>query len=177
MAPLITTPSSYSALPHTPFQPLPSSMPLTHDLTLPKFAKLEFPQFDGKEDPLAWITRCEQFFKGQGTPETSQVWLASFHLTGDAHLWYHKYARSKGRPTWELFKTLCHNKFGQPKHTNQLEPSPAVRSTVVLLTIKSASPTCCIMLLHSPMPQRSNYLQWACRSRFTRMWSLLALLI
>jgi hypothetical protein len=31
----------------------PGSIPIAHDLALPKFAKFEFPQFDGKEDHLA----------------------------------------------------------------------------------------------------------------------------
>ncbi|XP_073356766.1 uncharacterized protein [Aegilops tauschii subsp. strangulata] len=87
---------------------------------VPKYAKLEFPLFDGKEDPFAWLVRCEQFFEGQCTPDASQVWLASFHLNGDAPLWYHKYAKAKGRPSWDLFKQLCAKKFGPPAHTNKL---------------------------------------------------------
>jgi hypothetical protein len=81
---------------------------------------LGFPLFDGKEDPLAWLIPCEQFFEGQSTPTDSQVWLGSFHLTGDAHLWYHKYAKAKGRPPWDLFKKLCTTKFGPPRRTNKL---------------------------------------------------------
>jgi hypothetical protein len=30
----------------------------------PKFYKLEFPTYDGSEDPLPWLTHCEQFFRG-----------------------------------------------------------------------------------------------------------------
>jgi hypothetical protein len=48
----------------------------------PKFHKLEFPTFDGSEDALPWLTRVEQFFEGQGTPEGGKVWLASYHLAG-----------------------------------------------------------------------------------------------
>jgi hypothetical protein len=46
----------------------------------PKFHKLEFPTFDGSADALPWLTRVGQFFDGQGTPESSKVWLASYHL-------------------------------------------------------------------------------------------------
>ena len=48
----------------------------------PRFHKLEFPIFDGSEDVLPWLTRVEQFFDGQGTPESGKVWLESYHLTG-----------------------------------------------------------------------------------------------
>jgi hypothetical protein len=37
--------------------------------------------FDGKEDPLQWLNRCEQFFEGQHALEEEKVWLASYHMT------------------------------------------------------------------------------------------------
>ena len=36
-------------------------------------AKLEFPTFDGKEDPLPWLNRCETFFRGQHARCTQDV--------------------------------------------------------------------------------------------------------
>lgn len=30
----------------------------------PRFHRLEFPTYDGKEDPLGWLQRCDQFFRG-----------------------------------------------------------------------------------------------------------------
>jgi hypothetical protein len=54
----------------------------------PKFHKLEFPIFDGSEDALPWLTRVEQFFDGQGTPESGKVWLASYHLAARPSLWF-----------------------------------------------------------------------------------------
>lgn len=53
---------------------------------MPKFHKLEFPIYDGKEDPLPWLTRVEQIFKGHGTIEDEKTWLALYHLTGKAIL-------------------------------------------------------------------------------------------
>jgi hypothetical protein len=46
---------------------------------------MEFPTFDGKEDPLEWMNHCEQYFRGQCTIEEDKVWLASYHLKGAAH--------------------------------------------------------------------------------------------
>jgi hypothetical protein len=39
----------------------------------PRIHKLNFPAYDDKDDPLPWINRCEQFFRGQKTPEAEQV--------------------------------------------------------------------------------------------------------
>jgi hypothetical protein len=50
---------------------------------MPKFHKLEFPVYDGKEDPLLWLTRVEQFFKGQGTSDEGRTWLASSLIPSD----------------------------------------------------------------------------------------------
>nr|KAJ0205953.1 hypothetical protein LSAT_V11C500272700 [Lactuca sativa] len=32
---------------------------------VPKFTKMEFPTYDGKDDPLAWLQKCEDFFEEQ----------------------------------------------------------------------------------------------------------------
>jgi hypothetical protein len=46
--------------------------------------KLLFPIYDGTEDPLPWLNRCEQFFRIQCTEEAGKVFLAAFYMTGDA---------------------------------------------------------------------------------------------
>lgn len=53
---------------------------------VPHFHKLEFPIFDGKDDPMPWLKHYERFFHGQRTEEN--MWLASYHLTGSAQHWY-----------------------------------------------------------------------------------------
>ena len=32
-------------------------------LGVPRFYKLSFPTFDGREDPVGWLNRCEHFFR------------------------------------------------------------------------------------------------------------------
>jgi hypothetical protein len=39
----------------------------------PRYHKLSFPTYDGKEEPLPWLNRCEQFFRGQKTPNNEKV--------------------------------------------------------------------------------------------------------
>jgi len=35
--------------------------------SFPKVAKLNFPKYDGTEDPTSWVCRAEQFFEFQNT--------------------------------------------------------------------------------------------------------------
>lgn len=86
----------------------------------PRFHKLEFPKFDGKEDPLPWLNRCEQFFRGQRTPEEDKVWLASYHMLGSAQTWFHRLERDTGTPSWRYFAELVNTRFGPPIRNNAL---------------------------------------------------------
>jgi hypothetical protein len=47
---------------------------------VPKYHKITFETYDGTEDPLGWLNKCEQFFRGQLTREVDKVWMASYHL-------------------------------------------------------------------------------------------------
>lgn len=80
--------------------------------------KLSFPTFDGKDDPLSWLNRCELFFRGQQTPERDKVWLASYHLLGAAQQWYFQLERDE--PSWRMFKDYCNLRFGPPIRNNFL---------------------------------------------------------
>jgi len=88
---------------------------------VPRYQKLEFPTYDGKDDPLWWLNKCEQFFRAQQTCHaTDWVWLASFHLNGVTQQRYLVLESDCGRPTWEDFQSLCHQRFGPPLSTNHL---------------------------------------------------------
>lgn len=80
----------------------------------PRFHKLLFPTYDGKEDPLSWLNRCEQFFQGQRTMEEEKVWLASYHMTGVAQQWYYRLERNQGVPSWPRFVDHVNLRFGPP---------------------------------------------------------------
>lgn len=46
--------------------------------------KLHFSEYKGKDDPITWLHRCEQFFRSQLTPEEEKVWMASYYMTSMA---------------------------------------------------------------------------------------------
>lgn len=68
-------------------------------LVAPKLAKLDFPCYDGSEDPTLWICRAEQFFEFQGTSLENQVKLAAYHLENDAQLWFQQ-RKNQGHLGW-----------------------------------------------------------------------------
>jgi hypothetical protein len=92
----------------------------TEGLGVPRYYKLSFPTFDGREDPLGWLHRCEHFFRAQRTGEVGKVGLASFHMTGAAQQWYYMLERDEGMPTWPHFKALSQQCFGPAMGVNHL---------------------------------------------------------
>jgi hypothetical protein len=69
-------------------------------LAVPRFHKLSFPTYDGKDDPLGWLNQCDHFFRAQHTKHSDRVWLASFHMTGVAQHWYNMLERDAGVLQW-----------------------------------------------------------------------------
>lgn len=96
-----------------------------HDaaLAVPRYHKLFFRTYDGKDDPLGWLNRCDHFFRAQHTRECDKVWLASFHMSGVAQHWFFMLERDAGdiaAITWPVFRSLCQQRFGPPLGTNHL---------------------------------------------------------
>lgn len=63
----IQFPHSPSAIPTFATSPSPHQdlVDDRHDsMAVPRYHKLSFPTFDGTEDPLGWLNRCEHFFSG-----------------------------------------------------------------------------------------------------------------
>jgi hypothetical protein len=74
--------------------------------------KLDFPKFNGGEDPTSWLCRAEQFFRFHETPPMDQVALASFHLEGEAQLWYQLLQQETEIMTWEIFRNGLLARYG-----------------------------------------------------------------
>jgi hypothetical protein len=95
---IFVTDNDKEEVPHRtlpPPYPHPLISPGSFLVLQPRIHKLTFPTFDSKEDPLPWLNRCEQFFRGQKMPDTEQVWYASFHLTGGAQQWNMRLTQDK----------------------------------------------------------------------------------
>ncbi|KAL4183722.1 hypothetical protein AMTRI_Chr11g156520 [Amborella trichopoda] len=79
---------------------------------LRRMVNLDFPKFNGKEDPTSWVCRADQFFEFHHTPEEHRVPLASFNLEGDAQLWYQLMKEEGGIDSWDTFKSNLHARYG-----------------------------------------------------------------
>jgi hypothetical protein len=80
--------------------------------SFPKVAKLNFPKYEGTEDPTSWVCRVEQFFEFQNTAEEDKVMLAAYHLEGEAQLWYQLFKETEEGASWEQLKEGLHIRYG-----------------------------------------------------------------
>ncbi|XP_019265334.1 PREDICTED: uncharacterized protein LOC109242914 [Nicotiana attenuata] len=103
-----------------PYRPENRPNQLTGNSVVPRYTKLDFPTFDGSEDPLIWLHRGEKFFSNQRTNEVDKVELAAFHLLGEAQLWYHQVEQEYPSVDWSEFKEYCALRFGPPLGSNPL---------------------------------------------------------
>ncbi|KAF2291294.1 hypothetical protein GH714_022289 [Hevea brasiliensis] len=95
----------------------PNSSGATSSYT-PKMVKLDFPRFDEKEDATSWVCRAEQFFQFHRTPDEDRVEIASFHMIGDAQLWYQVLRRENPSITWDEFKEGFYSRYGANQLTD-----------------------------------------------------------
>ena len=56
-------------------------------LALSRAVRLEFQKFSG-EDSASWVYKANQYFKHYSTPITENLMLASFHIEGEALIWF-----------------------------------------------------------------------------------------
>lgn len=80
-----------------------------------KLAKIEFPKFSG-DDSTELMTKVDQFFDYQKTDPSEKVYLASYHLQGEANQWWRwlqrTYREEDKEVTWEVFVEELWSRFG-----------------------------------------------------------------
>jgi len=84
----------------------------SHGSVNAKVARLEFPRYDGTEDPTSWICQVDQYFEFQNTKEENKVMLTAYHLEGEAQLWYQIFKEDMINVSWEELKDALHVRFG-----------------------------------------------------------------
>jgi hypothetical protein len=70
----------------------------------------ELPDFDGSK-VFAWLHKANQIFNYHGSPMYARVYLASFHMKGEALLWFKNAGQSSGG--WEEFLDALQARFSQ----------------------------------------------------------------
>ncbi|KAK0581846.1 hypothetical protein LWI29_018689 [Acer saccharum] len=79
---------------------------------LPKTLKIDFPRYDGRNDPTTWIGKAEKYFSLHDIAHSDKVTLASFYLEGDALLWFQTLEHEIIYVTWEDFRLGILSRFG-----------------------------------------------------------------
>ncbi|XP_031264307.1 uncharacterized protein LOC116122620 [Pistacia vera] len=86
----------------------------------PKITKLDFPCYNGMDDPTGWTCRVEQFFEFQGMEEAEKLPMAGYHLERDVQLWYQSFKNQREGINWEVFKYELHLRYGPSTYQNFL---------------------------------------------------------
>ena len=95
---------------------------------------MDFPNFDGKSDPLPFINQCESYFLQQRIMEEEKAWVASRNLKDGARMWFRQVLQDEGTPAWRRFTELLHLRFGSLPCSNLLHHvSPAADNTLRIL--------------------------------------------
>ena len=67
----------------------------SHNSVGAKVAKLEFPKYNGTDDPTTWICRVDQYFDFKQIEEGEKLPLVAYHLDGESQMWYHNRSLTK----------------------------------------------------------------------------------
>lgn len=88
---------------------------------------LDFPRFDG-ENPSAWTYKVNQFFDYYQTPLYQRIRMASFHMEGEALVWFQDADEARQFPTWDAFLQALLIRFG-PVFDNPMEALMKLRQS------------------------------------------------
>ena len=81
---------------------------------------MDFPKFNGKSDPLAFINQCESYFNRERIMEEEKVWMAARNLEDDPRVWFLQVQQDEGTPAWRRFTKLLPLRFGLLKASRPL---------------------------------------------------------
>ena len=100
-----------------------------------KNLKLEFPWFHGK-DPTCWIYKTNQFFSYHSIPKHQKVIMASYHLDGEALLWFQDAKQAGGFASLEVFLRASQTCFGTSAYDNPMEALTRLKQTTTVVSYK-----------------------------------------
>lgn len=133
--------------------------------------KLRLPKYDGADDSLSSLHKCEQYFRSQGTPEGQKVWT-SFYLESVASQWYYRLEKNRGStPSWSDFVEGITQRFGLPMCTNTLGRWPIAGIPAPWRCTKISSSSSWLVATTSPSDSRSTSSRQVSLTPWLLMWS------
>ena len=100
-----------------------------------KLLRLKFPRFSGV-DSASWIYMSNQFFTYYNTPEHQKVIMASYHMEGEALIWFQDAENSSLFIDWEAFVKAVHVRFGATSYDDPMESLRRSKQTSSVLAYK-----------------------------------------
>ena len=97
-------------------------------ITLSRPVRLEFLRFFG-EDPASWVYKANQYFKYFNTPVEEKLMLASFHMDGEALIWFQDSEETGVFSDWESLVQALHVRFGSNSYDDPMETLTRLRQT------------------------------------------------
>ena len=97
--------------------------------------KLKFPMFWG-ENPTTWIYRANLYFKYYNVSPNEQLVLASFHMDGEALVWYQDCEEFGIFDRWETMVQALLLNFGTTSYDDPIEALTRLRQTSTVAVFK-----------------------------------------
>jgi len=91
---------------------------------------MDFPRFNG-DNPSGWSYKVNQFFDYYQTPLYQRVRMASFHMEGEALVWFQDANEAGQFPTWDAFLQALLTRFG-PVYDDPMESLMKLRQTATI---------------------------------------------
>nr|XP_023872616.1 uncharacterized protein LOC111985197 [Quercus suber] len=98
--------------------------------------KLEFPRFFG-EDPMSWVYKANQYFRYYNTPIGENLMLASFHMEGEALIWFQEGEEIGVFHDWNSLTQALHVRFGTTAYDDPMETLTRLRLTSTVAVYKA----------------------------------------
>ena len=95
-------------------------------LPVSRTMKLEFPRFFG-EDPASWVYKANQYFSYYNTPIGEKLMLASFHMEGEALIWFQEGEETGVSHDWDSLIQTLHVRFGTTAYDDPMETLTRLR--------------------------------------------------
>ncbi|XP_041009475.1 uncharacterized protein LOC121253540 [Juglans microcarpa x Juglans regia] len=90
--------------------------------------KLEFPSFDGT-DPAGWIFKASHYFDFHQTLGAHRLLMASYHMNGEALVWYQDAADTGQFTCWQTFIQALQLRFGPTAYDDPMEDITRLKQT------------------------------------------------
>ncbi|KAF5469943.1 hypothetical protein F2P56_010498 [Juglans regia] len=114
-----------------------TSEPRGHeDRAIQRSFRLDFPRFSGC-DPVGWVFKANQYFDFYQTPFHQKLMVASYHMEGEALVWYQTAFNSGQFNYWESLVMAMQVRFGPSAYDDPMEALTKLKQTTSVTGYKS----------------------------------------